>query len=412
MPNGRAGGWWVTIRTGHEAGPAWRAAGRSPGSGPYTAVDSVRRSEGEMRVLVIGAGLLGSAAAYELAARGASVTVLEAAEPGGGASGHSFAWVNAQNKAPESYYTLNADGVAAYGALREAFGADGWWHDGGDLVVRPAAQGEALDAAVAAMTARGYAARRLDRAQVVELEPDLAIADDATAAWYPDEGWIETRPLIARLLGAVRARGGQVERGTPVDRLERDGARVTGARLADGRAVPADLVVLAAGTSSAALAASAGAGFSMAPSPGLLTVLTPAASGPRRVVHAAGLTLRPDGGGRTIIASRPLDAELEPDLSAMAVDDPRCLDVREAAIRLYPGLGSTTVESARIGRRSVATDGMPLVGRTPAVEGLYLLVSHSGVTLAALLGRLAAEDILGSAPTALEPYRPDRFTSG
>ena len=43
-------------------------------------------------VAIVGAGLLGSAVADELAAAGASVTVLESGQPGGGTSGASFAW--------------------------------------------------------------------------------------------------------------------------------------------------------------------------------------------------------------------------------------------------------------------------------------------------------------------------------
>ncbi len=50
------------------------------------------------KVVVIGAGLLGSSVADELAGRGADVTVLDAGRPGSGTSGSSFAWVNAQHK--------------------------------------------------------------------------------------------------------------------------------------------------------------------------------------------------------------------------------------------------------------------------------------------------------------------------
>jgi glycine/D-amino acid oxidase-like deaminating enzyme len=48
----------------------------------------------------------------------------------------------------------------------------------------------------------------------------------------------------------------------------------------------------------------------------------------------------------------------------------------------------------------------------PGAEGVYVAVTHSGVTLAAYLARLiTAELITGAAPAALAPYRPGRFTA-
>jgi glycine/D-amino acid oxidase-like deaminating enzyme len=52
---------------------------------------------------------------------------------------------------------------------------------------------------------------------------------------------------------------------------------------------------------------------------------------------------------------------------------------------------------------------MPVAGFVPGVDGLYLLVSHSGTTLAPILGELVAAELLGEPQAALEPYRPSRF---
>ena len=45
-------------------------------------------------------------------------------------------------------------------------------------------------------------------------------------------------------------------------------------------------------------------------------------------------------------------------------------------------------------RRAIPPDGLPLVGRLPDSPWLYHVVTHSGVTLAPLLGRLVAEEIV------------------
>jgi glycine/D-amino acid oxidase-like deaminating enzyme len=66
--------------------------------------------------------------------------------------------------------------------------------------------------------------------------------------------------------------------------------------------------------------------------------------------------------------------------------------------------------AARIGVRHIPGDGLPAVGPAPGIEGLYLAVMHSGVTLAPIVGRLAAEEILGKGgSTLLDGFRPARF---
>ncbi len=77
-----------------------------------------------------------------------------------------------------------------------------------------------------------------------------------------------------------------------------------------------------------------------------------------------------------------------------------------------PGLRSSAVESARVGVRPVALDGQPIVGWLPQLENFYAVVSHSGVHLAPILGRLAAAELAGTVEPRLEPFRPDRFAAG
>jgi glycine/D-amino acid oxidase-like deaminating enzyme len=57
-------------------------------------------------------------------------------------------------------------------------------------------------------------------------------------------------------------------------------------------------------------------------------------------------------------------------------------------------------------------DGLSAVGPVPALPGYYLVLTHSGVTLAPVLSRLVAEEITTGAPPAmLLPFRPDRLVS-
>ena len=57
-------------------------------------------------------------------------------------------------------------------------------------------------------------------------------------------------------------------------------------------------------------------------------------------------------------------------------------------------------------------DGLPVIGFSSEHNNIYLTLMHSGVTLAPLVGALAALEIVtGILNGDLDPYRPDRFVT-
>ncbi len=138
------------------------------------------RSEPQPDVVVVGAGMLGAALAYRLARAGARVTVVDAGEPGGGTSGSSFAWANANDKTPLDYFRLNKAGMEAHRRLRDdllAGGDDGGWlHRRAEGWNWPGSAGrEALLTKAARLKEWGYRVEVLDPAgpAVRDLEPHL-----------------------------------------------------------------------------------------------------------------------------------------------------------------------------------------------------------------------------------------------
>ena len=79
-------------------------------------------------------------------------------------------------------------------------------------------------------------------------------------------------------------------------------------------------------------------------------------------------------------------------------------------IAFQPALARARVEATRVGVRPMPRDEKPIVGTIPGLEGFYVAVSHSGVTLGPLWGRIAAAEVLdGVRDARLAPYRPERF---
>lgn len=66
----------------------------------------------------------------------------------------------------------------------------------------------------------------------------------------------------------------------------------------------------------------------------------------------------------------------------------------------------------RVGVRAVPADGKSIVGPMPGARGLHIVVTHSGITLAPVLGELVAESIdTGTVPLPLAPFALERFQS-
>jgi glycine/D-amino acid oxidase-like deaminating enzyme len=82
------------------------------------------------------------------------------------------------------------------------------------------------------------------------------------------------------------------------------------------------------------------------------------------------------------------------------------------ARRVVSGLEDADVLDYRVCVRPMPVDGLPIAGWLPGVNGLYVAVTHSGVTLGLRLAELVCTELISGAPAAeLAPYRLDRFAA-
>ena len=358
-------------------------------------------------VLVVGAGCVGANVAYRLTERGATVTVLDAGRPGAGTSGASFAWTNSFNKTPRDYHELNVASMEEHAALAKELGGGGWLHQDGALAWEDGETGILrLGAAVDRLTGWGYPVERIAPRQAREIEPDLRIAATVEqVVWTPGEGYVEVVPFIAALLTEARRRGARVFSGHRVAEVVVEGGRVRGVRTEGGERFAADSVVDCAGVAAGEMAALAGVTLALDRVPGRLVYTAPVATTLRRPIHAPGCHVRPDGGGRIVLAEGAHDQTWREDGEPWPPE--RSLSAVAAHL---PALAGARVEAVRIGVRPMPRDERPMVGALPGLDGFYVVVSHSGVTLGPLWGRVAAAEILDRAlDPRLAPYRPARF---
>lgn len=287
-----------------------------------------------MRILIVGAGIVGAALADRLTRPERQVTVVEGLRPGAGTSGTSYGWLN---------------------------------------------------------------------------------ANDPRVAHFPDEGYAHGESASRSLVQRAAAAGAEVVTGRRAVRLTLDGGRVTGVRLNDGRDMPADLTICAAGRYSPALLSTAGITLPLVDpaAPGsaapCLVATTTATDGVLNgLVHAPGLSARAAENGGLVLEADDLDAGIDesvPPERVRAVGEELLARARAVIPRL-----DAEIADVRRCVRPLPIDGYPLIG--PQAPGLYTAVTHSGMTLAALLAALIDREIDGEAAPELAPYRPDRpFTN-
>jgi glycine/D-amino acid oxidase-like deaminating enzyme len=319
-------------------------------------------------VVVIGGGVLGSAVASHIEACGHTVTLITD-EPRGTTrvSTASLAWVNANSSSPDAYSSLRSDARTVHARV----GVDAGW-----------------------------------------FRPTGSTTDGVAA---PGDGYVDTERFIAVHRSTLLSAGGTVRAGMRVRNLRRHGQRVV--VVCDGAANPAeapieqivaDTVVIAAGTGTAQLASSIGAdtrrlGTATGPRGFLARIRLD--HGITHVRSANGLQLRPDGAG--VLAAQSLTIERQ----LLERGDDATVATVWPALRAELGsvLGRDVPEDALIrldeASRPMSADGLPVVGWV--ADGVYALLSHSGVTLAPLLAELVARDLSGDADPRLDPYRPN-----
>src|SRR6185437_14818739 len=323
---------------------------------------------------VIGAGVLGVCVAARLAEAGIAVTLLEQERPGHATTRSSFAWLNANDKAPRAYHDLNHAGMRAWAALSASLGGPAWYRPAGNIEWAEDAPGCAqLAARVRRLAGWGYPARLIGAAEAAWLEPSLRL----------------TEPLVSQLAGLAVRRGATLLTGEAgrVTGLDTAGGAVRAVRTATGQVIVVDAVVCCAGRWVPDLAALAGAASPVplvpwaepgAAAPGLVVRAGPVTPpGPARMVHAPRVYLRPHTGG--LVHLEAPDAAV--DLHTPDADLRRWAgELLRRARRVVRGLDGASVAGYRVCVRPMPADGRSIVGWLPGADGMYVAVTHSGVT--------------------------------
>jgi glycine/D-amino acid oxidase-like deaminating enzyme len=374
--------------------------------GLAAAVSCGRPRAGSDSVVVVGAGIVGASIGYHLAKRGARVTILEKDKPASAATGTSFAYLNASRKRPRPYYDLNLLGIDNWRRLQLEIGSElkiQWgggveWHAPGDAA-------DKLRDGLRSYQQWGYPARHVDEAGLRRLLPNIKPGPVGAAAFYEDEGGFDAVPAVDVLLRKAREFGATVTYPAEVTGLDVDGDRVRGVRTKSGD-FEAGTIVLAAGIGTQQLARLADVNVPLGESSGVLVYLPPQPALLGRVVFSPAGSFKQNPDGRIVSGGGAEGATPE----ATRAQGQKAL---ENAAQYLPQLKGLAAERVAVGHRVLPRDGFPIIGLSPKHGNLYIAATHSGITLAPIIGSLASLEILeGISVDLLEPWRPARFAKG
>ncbi len=350
------------------------------------------------QVIVIGTGIIGASIAWHLTKAGAQVTIIADSAVGGVATPASFAWINATWGNPEPYFRLRTRAMTEWSRLaKDLPGLPLAWCGGlcWDLSAAD------METYAAQHSSWGYGIERVDRAGAARIEPNLTELPDL-ALHVAEEGVAEPVAATKALLADAERHRARIISST-VAALVKTGGKITGVDTSHGL-IAADEVVIAAGVGSPDIAATADINLPIETPPGLIVHSRPYRKLLNGLVLAERLHMRQTAEGRIIAGSDfgGADPGMDPQATAR-----KLFAAMKAMLRGGDGL---ELDFHTVGYRPTPIDGFPIIGRANGMEGAYVAVMHSGITLAPAVGLFAAREILdGERDPLLAPYGLSRF---
>jgi D-amino-acid dehydrogenase len=418
----------------------------------------------DLRIVVIGGGVIGVCTAYYLARRGANVTVLQRGEVADGASrgnagmispGHppingpgrsgqairslkdplsplyvaprwdpelfrwlwSFSrWCSEQHLdySMASLAPLGLATPALFDELVQGERLDCDYRKSGYLEVCRTQGGlEAVRKEARLIERHGFETRELTVGELREREP--AIRSDVAGGFEHAEGsTVNPARFVTELATAAIREGAVIRSNTSVERIEVEGSRVVAVRVEGGERVEADVVIVATGSYSGGLLEDLGCGLPIQPAKGYHEDRAPARAGTPPLGLPCLLV-------ETSVFCTPIDefvrfaGTLEFSGLNHDVRQGRLDQLMRSASLYFEGVTRAEALDVWVGLRPCTDDGLPAIGPLPDIQGLYAATGHGmlGLTLGPVTGKLLSEQILDGSPSLpLGPFDPGRFLRG
>jgi glycine/D-amino acid oxidase-like deaminating enzyme len=371
-------------------------------------------------VVVVGAGIFGASAAYQLCRTGAGdVLLIDRDGLCAGDSGRTFGMVR-RHYSNDVTALLAMRGAATLMSWADEIGVgDSGYVRTGYLLTVPEALTDACRGNVERLQELGLDTAYVGPEEIREIEPAVSVEGIAGAAYEPDGGFADAHKMVLGWFAAATQMGLRTEIGTRVTEILTVSGRIAGVRTPDGD-IATERVVLATGAWGPELLRPLGVEIPMLLKRVQVAVLRQRAGGvlPNVVCSDAvtNVVVRPDRGplfcAVTYFADELLDRADDCDHN-VSPGYPEA--IARALSERYPTLAGYEWHAGWAGPYDAPPDWNPILGFAPGIEGLYLALGWSGhgFKMAPAVGEVVAAEVMGvGSPIDVSRLRLERFEQG
>ncbi len=362
-----------------------------------------------MRIIVVGAGILGLSIAYNLAARGTEVLVVERQYPGSGLSVRAIGAVHSQWD-NEHDIKLAMKSRDLLSQLSSELNFNIGFRRGGYLMVAThEEQLRQLEKNASLQHSIGLETIFQSSDEIGALYPFLDVSSILGGTFSRGDGVVHPFSLEFGYWNGLDERGGKMQKPTTVKSLQVEGGRVLAVET-DRGVYRADAFLIAAGAGTGEILRSVGLQL-----PTGLVRHEMLATEPLRFFLKPMIQVNPNG----MFIAQSLRGEIlcqipRPDGEVRRGMNSSLEFLEDAAselTRLLPSLRQAKVLRPWAGLVETTRDSEPICGRL-GYDNLWLAFADSGkgIMFAPAIGELMAEAVISGAPSPeLLPYTPDRL---
>ncbi|HYV13107.1 MAG TPA: FAD-dependent oxidoreductase [Pyrinomonadaceae bacterium] len=365
-------------------------------------------------VVIIGAGIVGSACAAECANEGLTVAIVEAGIIGGGATAAGMGHLTVMDDS-EAQFALTRYSQQLWDQMSDALPRE-VEHDACGTIWVAVDDEEMAEVRRKEkfFAERGVKTEILDAQSLAEAEPNLR-PGLAGGLRVPGDSVIYPPCAAQYFVNQSRKKGAKLFLGAPVDKIESSGVR-----LHDGSTISAGLVVNSAGSSSPLLTH----GLEVKKRKGHLVItdrypnfvrhqlveLGYLKSAHSMTAESVAFNVQPRQTGQLLIGS-----SRQFGIDDSHVDNAIVTRMLERAVEYLPNLGKLSSLRAWTGFRAATPDKLPLIGPHAEHERLYLATGHEGlgITTSLATAKLLVDQIVNrESAIPVTPYLPARMARG
>lgn len=349
--------------------------------------------------IIIGGGVIGNSIAYHLSERKTEgILLIEKNFPLSGTSGSTQAWVWIHTKSPVWYAEFSMYSAELYSFLSKKIGDFEYQRTGGLAPFFDKTGEEYAKKLADEYNKAGIKIDILDRDEVLEKEP--AINPNILGATYSKmDGNINPFRLVEMYMKSSQKNGVHYSFYNQVTDIQKNGD--TYIIRTNKEIYECKRLILAAGPWSNEIGRMLNIEIPIEQVRGQILVSEPLSPFIRSTVKG----IRQANNGEVLIGYSQERAGFNRGSTLDVIQK-----TASVAIKYIPELAEANIVRCFSGIRVVPKDGIPILGKIPWMDNLYIAVMHSGITLSPLVGTLMTELILDSETSiSLDRYSITRF---